>query len=167
MGKMTKANLEAAFAGESQAHMRYLAFADKAEKDGFPNIARMFWAIAYAERVHATNHLKALDGIGKTEENLQAAIDGENFEVDEMYPAYKAVAELQGNRKAIRSMDWAMEAEKVHAEMYGNARETALAGNDPEANDIYICGVCGWTVQGEVPDKCPICGVSHDRFRKF
>ncbi len=167
MGQMTKANLEAAFAGESQAHMKYLAFADKAEKDGFPNAARLFKAIAYAERVHATNHLRALNGIGKTEENLQAAIGGETFEVDEMYPAYKAVAELQEQKKAHRYMHWAMEAEKVHADLYGNARESVLAGDDPGVGNVHVCDVCGWTVEGEAPDKCPLCGAKHDRFKEF
>ena len=167
MHKMTQANLEAAFAGESQAHMKYLAFADKAEQEGLPNVARLFRAIAMAERIHATNHLKTLGHVGKTAENLQAAIDGETFEVDQMYPAYIAVAEAQEEKRARRSMDWAMEAEKVHAEMYQQARKAVLAGNDAEVGDIYVCDACGWTVEGHPPDKCPICGVSHERFIKL
>jgi rubrerythrin len=167
MHDMTKQNLEAAFAGESQAHMKYLVFADVAEKEGLANTARMFRAIALAERIHATNHLKALGGIGKTPENLKAAMGGENYEVDEMYPAFKAVAEIQGEKRAMRYMDWAMEAEKIHAVMYEKAREAALAGNDVEVPAIFVCDACGWTVEGEAPDVCPICGVKHDRFIRF
>ncbi len=167
MRKMTKANLEAAFAGESQAHMKYLIFAAEAEKEGFPKVARLFRAIAYAEQVHATNHLRTLGGVGESPANLQAAIDGETFEVDEMYPAYKAVAELQEEKAAVRSTHYALEAEKVHAGMYQKARQAVLAGKDVEVGDIYICDVCGWTVEGEAPDRCPICGATRDKFRKF
>lgn len=167
MRKMTKANLEAAFAGESQAHMRYLIFAGEAEREGFPQVARLFRAIAFAEQVHATNHLRTLGGVGESPANLQVAIDGETFEVDEMYPAYKAVAELQDEKGAVRSTHYALEAEKVHAGMYQKARQSVLAGKDVEIGDIYICEVCGWTVEGEAPDRCPICGATRDKFRKF
>lgn len=167
MHKMTKANLEAAFAGESQAHMRYLIFADKAEKEGLPNVARLFRAVAFAERAHATNHLKALDMVGDSADNLEEAIGGETFEVEEMYPAYAAAAERQEEKKALRSMNWALEAEKVHAGLYTKARQAVLAGGDVELGDMHICDVCGWTVEGEPPDKCPICGAKHDRFKKF
>lgn len=167
MRKMTKTNLEAAFAGESQAHMRYLIFAGEAEKEGFPQVARLFRAIAFAEQVHATNHLRTLGGVGESPANLQVAIDGETFEVDEMYPAYKAVAELQDEKGAVRSTHYALEAEKVHAGMYQKARQSVLAGKDVEIGDIYICEVCGWTVEGEAPDRCPICGATRDKFRKF
>jgi rubrerythrin len=118
MRKLTESNLQAAFAGESQAHMRYLIFSDQAEKDGHANVARLFKAIAFAEQVHATNHLKTLDGIDTTVGNLQTAITGETYEVEEMYPAFRAVAELQGEKGAVRSTGWALEAEKVHAELY-------------------------------------------------
>lgn len=167
MRKMSKANLEAAFAGESQAHMRYIIFANEAEKNGLYNIARLFRAIAFAEQVHATNHLRALEMIGDTASNLQVAIDGETFEVEEMYPAYKAVAELQEEKNAIRSINYALEAEKVHAGMYEKARQSVLAGRDAEAADLYVCEVCGWTVEGEAPERCPICGARSERFRKF
>lgn len=167
MRKMTKANLEAAFAGESQAHMKYLIFANEAEKEGFPQVARLFRAIAYAEQVHATNHLRALGGVGESPANLQVAIDGETFEVEEMYPAYKAVAELQEEKGAVRSTHYALEAEKVHAGMYQKARQAVLTGKDVEVGDIYICDVCGWTLEGEAPDRCPICGATRDKFRKF
>ena len=172
MRKMTKSNLSQKmvtkqFAGESQAHMRYLIFAGEAEKEGFPQVARLFRAIAFAEQAHATNHLRTLGGVGESPANLQVAIDGETFEVDEMYPAYKAVAELQDEKGAVRSTHYALEAEKVHAGMYQKARQSVLAGKDVEIGDIYICEVCGWTVEGEAPDRCPICGATRDKFRKF
>ena len=168
MRKMTEKNLWDAFAGESQAHMKYLAFAEVAEREGYPNVARLFRAIAFAEQVHATNHLRNLQGIGKTSENLQAAIDGETFEVDEMYPAYNAVAELQGEKGAQRSIHFALEAEKIHAALYQEAKQAVDAGKDPQLGNIYICPVCGYTHVGDdLPDKCPVCGVSKDKFVKF
>ena len=167
MKKMTEGNLQAAFAGESQAHMRYLIFAEKAEKEGDANVARLFRAIAFAEQVHATNHFKNLDGIGGTAENLQVAIDGENYEVEEMYPVYRAVAELQGEKGAVRSTTWALEAEKVHSELYSQAKASVTEGKDADIGEIYICEVCGWTGTGEKPDKCPLCGAKGDRIRTF
>jgi rubrerythrin len=167
MRKMTKSNLEAAFAGESQAHMRYLIFADKAEKYGGANVARLFRGIAYAEQVHATNHLKNLGGIADTTDNLQTAINGETFEVEEMYPAYRAVAELQEEKGAVRSTTWALEAEKVHAELYGQAKAAVEDDHDVDIGDIYICEVCGWTVTEQAPDKCPLCGAPAKRFKQF
>ncbi len=167
MRKMTESNLQAAFAGESQAHMRYLIFADKAEKEGHANVARLFKAIAFAEQVHATNHFKNLGGIGVTADNLQAAINGENYEVEEMYPAYRAVADLQAEKGAGRSTSWALEAEKVHAELYDQARTAVEGRQDADIGDIYICEVCGWTGTGEPPDRCPLCGAPASRFRQF
>ncbi len=167
MRQMTGDNLKAAFAGESQAHMRYLIFADKAEREGFPNVARLFRAVAFAERMHATNHLKALYGVATTRDNLQEAVGGETFEVEEMYPAYKAAAEAQEEKRAYRAMDWALEAERVHAGMYGAAREAVAGGDDAALGEVFVCGVCGWTVEGEAPDVCPICGTKHERFVKF
>ncbi len=167
MRAMTQENLQAAFAGESQAHMKYLAFAAQAEKEGKPNIARLFQAIAYAEQVHATNHLKELGGIGDTVANLEAAIAGETFEVEEMYAAYLAVAELQAEKGAKRSMTYAIEAEKIHAEMYGDAKKSAEEGQDIEIGQVYICPVCGYTHIGEPPDRCPVCNVPKERFKAF
>lgn len=167
MHKMTQANLEAAFAGESQAHMKYLAFAAKAEKEGFPNVGRLFKAIAYAEQVHAVSHLKTLKGVGKTVENLEAAIGGENYEVDEMYPAFIAVAQVQGEKGAVRSNEWAMEAEKIHAEMYGAAKTAVEDGKDAEVGQVYVCEVCGWTGEGEPPDVCPLCKAKKEKFVTF
>jgi rubrerythrin len=167
MHEMTEKNLKDAFAGESQAHMKYLAFADKAEKEGKPNVARLFTAIAYAERVHATNHLKVLKGLGTTEQNLQSAQNGEHFEVEEMYPAYHDEAEKQGEKEAALSTHYALEAEKIHEQMYKNAKKTVAQGADIELGDVMICPICGYTVEGEAPDFCPICGAKNKVFKKF
>ncbi len=167
MKEMTKENLKAALAGESQAHIKYLAFSARAEKQGLPNIARLFHAIAYAERVHATNHLKELGGVGDTVANLQAAIDGETFEVDEMYAAYIEVADAQGEKGAKRSMNYAIEAEKIHADMYGDAKAAAEAGEDIKIGEVYICPVCGFTHIGDPPDRCPVCNAKKERFKIF
>jgi len=167
MKAMTEQNLRDAFAGESQAHMKYLAFSAKAEKEGKPNIARLFQAIAYAEQVHAINHLKELGGIGSTVDNLEAAIGGETFEVDEMYAAYLAVAEEQGEKGAKRSMTYAIEAEKNHIGQYTDAKKATEAGEDIEIGEVYICPVCGFTHIGEPPDRCPVCKVKKERFKAF
>lgn len=167
MEAMTRENLEAAFAGESQAHMKYLNFAERAEKEGFPNVARLFQAASFAEQIHASNHLKALEGIQGTAANLGSAIGGETFEVDQMYPAYMAVAEKQNEQKALRSMKWAVEAEKVHAKLYGDARQAVESGKDMAAVDIWVCTACGFTMEGVPPEKCPVCGAPQSRFRKF
>jgi rubrerythrin len=165
MKEMTKANTQAAFAGESQAHMKYLAFADIAEKEGFANIARLFRAVSYAEQKHATAHLRALSGVNTTVENLDAAIGGETFEVDEMYPAYMAVAKLQEEKRALTGMERAFEAEKVHAKIYSRAKESASTKKDLDLGAIFICETCGWTVEGTAPSECPLCGSTN--FRKF
>ncbi|MGB9823942.1 MAG: rubrerythrin family protein [Candidatus Hydrothermia bacterium] len=168
MHKMTEEFLNSAFAGESMAHMKYLIFAEIAEKEGFPNIARLFRAIAFAEFVHAKNHLNALGKVKDTVGNLETAYQGESFEIEEMYPAYKAVAELQEERQAIRSMNYALAAEKIHKAMYSEAKESAeKKKEDIKIGDIYICPVCGYTVEGEAPDRCPVCNVPKDKFVKF
>jgi rubrerythrin len=167
MKEMTKDNLKAALAGESQAHIKYLAYSAQAAKAGKPNIARLFHAIAYAEQVHAMNHLKELGGIGDTVANLQAAIDGESFEVDEMYAAYLEIAELQNEKGAKRSMRYAVEAEKIHVDMYSDAKTAAEAGEDMDMGEVYICPVCGFTHIGEPPDRCPVCNAKKDRFKAF
>ncbi len=167
MKEMTKKSLSEAFAGESMAHMKYLIFSEIAEKEGFKNIARLFKAIAYAEFVHAKNHARNLGYIGKTNENLEAGIKGETFEVEEMYPAYNSIAELQEEKDAQRSIHYALEAEKIHAELYKRAKEEVLKGKDIEISDIYICPVCGYTHTGEPSEKCPICGLPGEKFLKF
>ncbi len=167
MRKMTEENLKAAFAGESQAHVKYLAFAERAERDGLSNVARLFRAASLAEQVHATKHLQALQGIGSTTDNLAGAIAGETFEVEEMYAAYNAVAELQGESAALRSMQRALEAEKVHAALYSRAREAAMASKDAELGPVVVCQACGYTAEGEAPDRCPLCGAPRERFATF
>ncbi len=167
MKKMTEKNLQDAFAGESQAHMKYLIFAKRAEEENKPNIARLFRAISFAEQVHATGHFKALGEVAGTLENLQAAIDGENFEVEEMYPAYDAVAKLQAEKEAIRTIHYAIEAEKIHSAMYTEAKQAAKENKDISAETIHICPVCGYTVTGDAPDTCPVCGVAKSKFVKF
>ena len=167
MREMTQANLETAFAGESQAYMKYAIFADKAEEEGYPEVARLFRAISFAERVHATNHLRELGGIGDTAANLEVAIGGENYENTEMYPAFNAVAKLQKERGAMLSIHYALEAEKIHEAMYGEAKNMVTAGSDIQSAPVFVCPVCGHTVIGEAPDKCPVCGALKEKYRQF
>ncbi len=167
MRRMTQENLESAFAGESRAHLRYLIFAEKAEDEGFPNLARLFRALAFSEQIHATNHFKALGRLGNSSQNLEAAIAGETLEVEEMYPAYIEVAKLQGEANAQRSMERAMEAEKVHADLYRRAKMAADQGKDVDLGPICVCSKCGWTVEGEAPDRCPLCGAPKEAFKCF
>jgi rubrerythrin len=167
MREMTKANLQAAFAGESQAHMRYMIFADKAEKAGLANVARLFRAASFAEQIHATNHLRAMGGVGDTAQNLETALAGETFEVNEMYPAYVAVAKLQDEPAAVRSTEDALAAEIVHMKLYAEAKKVVADGKDLEEKPVFICESCGFTAEGEAPDKCPVCGAPKNRFRKF
>jgi len=167
MRKMTEENLKNALAGESQAHVKYLAFADAAEKEELSNVARLFRANSFAEQVHATNHLRTLGGIGKTGENLQAAMDGESFEVTEMYPAYLLVAENQEEKAAVMGFNAAMAAEKVHAGLYKRAKEAVDQGKDLDFFPVHVCSVCGFTVEGDAPDKCPVCGAPKEKFVRF
>ena len=165
MKAMTTKNLQDAFAGESQAHMRYMIFADQAEREGLPNIARLFRAASYSEQLHASAHLRALGGVNATTKNLEVAQGGEDFEVAEMYPAYMAVAKEQDEKAAVASMDRALQAEKVHSKLYGRARETVAAKKDLDLATVFVCETCGYTIEGAAPDKCPVCGST--RFRKF
>ena len=167
MRKMTDTSLHDALAGESQAHLKYMVFADAAEKEGLANVARLFRAASFSEQIHASNHLRALDGVGKTAQNLDAAFGGETFEVTEMYPAYMAVAELEQEKRAQRSMNHAFEAEKVHAGLYSKAQEAVAQGKDVEMPAVYVCGHCGFTMEGEAPDRCPICGAPYGQFHQF
>jgi len=164
---MSEEFLNSAFAGESMAHMKYMIFAEVAEKEGFPNIARLFRAIAYAELVHSRNHLTALGKVKDTVSNLETAFQGESYEIEEMYPAYLAITEMQGEKQASRSMGYALEAEKIHKAMYSDAKEKAEGKEDIKIGDVFICPVCGFTVEGEAPDRCPVCGVSKEKFVKF
>jgi rubrerythrin len=167
MKKMTETNVKDAFAGESQAHVRYLSYSEKAAAEGRPNIARVFKANAFSEQVHATNHLKTLAGIGTTAANLRTAVAGETFEVEEMYPAYVAVAELQEEKTALMFLSRALAAEKVHAAIYRKAQEALDKGADLEAKPIHVCSVCGFTMEGETPDRCPVCGTPKEKFTAF
>lgn len=167
MRKMSETNLKNAFAGESQAYMKYMIFAKKAEEEGFPNISKLFRAIAYAEQVHATNHLQALRMICSTLDNLRNAIEGEKYEVEEMYPSYNAVAKIQEEREAERTTNWALQAEKIHLTLYQKALKSVEEKKDLDIGDIYICEKCGYTVEGEPPERCPICGASKEKFKKF
>jgi rubrerythrin len=156
-------NLKAAFAGESQANRKYLAFAEKAEKEGYPQVARLFRAAAAAETVHAMNHLKALKAINATADNLKEAVAGETVEFREMYPAMIAAAQAEGHREALRSFEFANEVEKVHAQLFQKALENL---GKKEQVDIYVCSICGHTVEGEPPDQCPICKAVKKLFNK-
>jgi rubrerythrin len=164
MRMSTKENLEAAFAGESQANRRYLAFAKKADEDSRIMVARLFRAAAEAETVHAHNHLKVLGEVKSTEENLKAAIQGENYEHTRMYPEFLEEAKKDGNQEAQTSFDFANKVEVIHEGLYKKALEAVQAGKDLEMQDIHVCTVCGNTFLGEVPDNCPICMRSKDRF---
>ena len=161
----TKDNLKEAFAGESQANQKYRAFAKKAEKDGFANIAKLFRTTAEAERIHAEGHLKALDMIATTAENLQAAIDGETYEFTEMYPPMVELAVADGH-KAKTMFKFAVDAEAVHANIYTKALEAVKAGKDLDVSEFYLCPVCGYIELGTAPEKCPVCGAKGTIFEQ-
>jgi rubrerythrin len=159
----TEQNLQDAFAGESQANRKYLAFAKKADAEGYKQVAKLFRAAAEAETVHALNHLRELAKIKSTKENLAAAISGETYEFQSMYPEMIVEAEQEGKNGAQRSFHLANEVEKIHASLYKQALETL--GRNAEV-DYYVCEICGNTVEGEPPDKCPICGALKKMFNK-
>jgi len=159
----TEKNLQEAFAGESQANRRYLAFSKKADKEGYPQVAKLFRAAAEAETVHAHAHLKALGGIGSTAENLKEAVEGETHEFKEMYPGMIQAAQEEGHKAAERSFRFANEVEKVHAGLYQKALDHLDALEDV---DYYVCPVCGYTAENEPPDTCPVCGAKGSVFFK-
>jgi rubrerythrin len=159
----TLENLKAAFAGESQASQKYRAFAQRAEQDGLPNIARMFRTAAEAERIHAEGHLKAMEAVGSTADNLQAAIDGETYEYTEMYPPMLAQAQADGH-KAKRMFEYAEKAEAVHARIYRLALDAAQKGQDLAQAEFYLCPVCGNIELGKPSEDCPICGTKASKF---
>jgi rubrerythrin len=167
LGVMTEGFIKEALAGESQASQKYLAFAAKADEEGFANVGRLFRAVAYAESTHARNHLSVLGAIGSTVDNLGTGHGGETFEIDEMYPAYRAVAKMQGNESADTSYRYALRAEEDHQKIYAVARATVQAGGDIEATPVRVCPVCGHTVVGDAPDECPQCGTTADHFVTF
>ncbi len=163
MSKVEKDLLEA-FAGESQANRKYLAFAKKAEEEGYHQVAKLFRAAAEAETIHAHNHLRELGGIKSTRENLEEAINGESYEFQKMYPQMIEDAKAEGNNSALRSFNYANEVEKIHAGLYKKALENI--GKNEEV-DYYVCQVCGNTVENEPPDECPICGAKKKAFKKI
>lgn len=161
----TQENLATAFAGESQANRKYLAFAEAAEKEGFTNIARLFRATAAAETIHALAEFKAMGGVGTTAENLKCAQSGETYEFTEMYPPFIEQAQAEGNKAAARIFNFANEAEKVHARLYAEA--LANLGSEPD-QDYYLCPICGYIHKGTAPTEvCPICGAQPAIFQKF
>lgn len=159
----TDTNLKEAFAGESQANRKYLAFAKKAEQEGFKEAAKLFRAAAEAETVHAHNHLRELKGIKSTRENLEEAIFGESYEFQKMYPAMIEDAKVEGIAGALKSFEFANAVEKIHADLYKKALEDL--GKNPDVN-YYVCQVCGMTVENEPPDECPVCKAKKQAFKK-
>jgi rubrerythrin len=159
----TNENLMAAFAGESQANRKYLAFAAQAEKDGYPRAARMFRAAAMAETCHALSHFRAAGGVGATADNLKAAVAGETYEFTDMYPPMIEQAKADGNEKAVKSFEYAQAAEKVHARLYQDVLDKLKAGED---TDFHVCKICGNVVEGSAPDTCDICGAGAKAFEK-
>lgn len=159
----TEQNLREAFAGESQANRKYLAFAKQAEKEGYSQVAKLFRAAAEAETVHAHAHLRALGQVKSTVENLREAIEGETHEFKSMYPAMIETAKKEGNKAAERSFSYANQVEQVHANLYQKALENL---NNLEETDYHVCSVCGYTCEGEPPDKCPVCSAKPKAFFK-
>lgn len=159
----TRENLKEAFAGESQAFQKYTSFAEAAEKDGLPNIARLFRTTAQAERIHAAGHFAALEGVGSTVQNLKEAIGGETYEFEQMYPPMLEQAEAEGH-KARRMFKYAVEAEEVHAKLYAAALAAAERGEDLAETGFYLCPVCGHIEFGTPPEKCPICNVAGAKY---
>ncbi len=160
----TNENLQAAFAGESQANRKYLAFAKKAEEDGFPQVAKLFRAAADAETIHAHAHLRVMGGINDTASNLKEAVAGEAHEFKSMYPEFLAEAEKEDQKPAIFSFKNALAVEEIHHNLYTEALKAVEAGSDLPAQKIYVCPVCGNTVYGQAPEKCPICNVPGEKF---
>jgi len=161
----TKDNLEAAFAGESQANRKYLFFAEKAEQEGHKQVAKLFRATADAETAHARNHLKVMQGIKSTRENLLAAKDGENHEFTEMYPAFIKQAEVEGEDKAKDTFNLANKVEQIHHGLFDAALSKVEKGETIAEKPIYVCQYCGNTVEGEAPEKCPVCGAPRKMFK--
>ena len=163
----TTENAQAAFAGESQANRKYLFFAEQAEKEGLKQTAKLFRAAADAETVHAKNHLKVLKGIGSTTENLKAGVAGENHEFTEMYPEFIKQAEADGDNEAKRSFNLANQVEEIHHGLFGAFLDKLEKGESIEEKSIYVCQVCGNTVEGEAPEKCSVCGVGQKMFKQI
>jgi rubrerythrin len=159
-------NLKAAFAGESQANRRYLAFAQKAEEEGHPQVAKLFKVAAEAETVHAMNHIRTMGEIKTTAENLNTAVGGETFEFKQMYPEYINIAKQEKNTQAIWSFNVANQVEQIHANLFTKAINALKTGKEPPKAEYYVCSICGNTVENEPPEKCPICGNPKSKFFK-
>jgi rubrerythrin len=159
-------NLKTAFAGESQANRRYLAFAQRAEEEGYTQVAKLFKAAAEAETVHAMNHARTMGEVKSTLENLNTAVSGETFEFKKMYPEYLTTAKQEGNKQAVWSFDVASKVEQIHAGLFTEAVSALKSNKELEQVDYYVCSVCGNTVEGNAPQKCPICGSPRERFFK-
>lgn len=162
----TEENLQSAFAGESQANRRYLFFADKAEKEGYPQVARLFRAAAEAETIHARNHFAAMDGVGSTRDNLMAGAMGEHYEFTRMYPLFIEQAESENNRRAQVTFEYANEVEQIHHRYFEEVIKALEAGQQLGDELYFVCQVCGNTVAGEALEKCPICGAPRDKFKR-
>ncbi|MFC1985890.1 rubrerythrin family protein [Chloroflexota bacterium] len=162
----TKENLQEAFAGESQANCRYLFFAEKADKEGYPQVARLFRAAAEAETIHARNHLNAMDEVGSTTDNLQAAVTGEQYEFTRMYPPFIEQAEKENNKRAQITFGYANKVEQVHHGHFEKALAALDAGQQLKDEPYFVCQVCGHTVAGEAPERCPICGAPRNKFKQ-
>ncbi|MDY6892147.1 MAG: rubrerythrin family protein [Chloroflexota bacterium] len=162
----TAENLQHAFEGESQASTTYQAFARKADKEGYPQVAKLFRAAAMAEIVHARNHLEVMDGVKSTQDNLKEAISGENMEHVSMYPEFVEQAKQEKMPKAERTFDWARKVEMIHESLYKSALETLQGSGKFQDTDFYVCDVCGYTAEGEAPEKCPVCGSPKTKFFK-
>lgn len=160
----TEKNLQAAFAGESQANRKYLSFAAKADAEGHSNAAKLFRAAAEAETIHAMHHFKVLGYNKTTEENLQAAIAGETHEFTEMYPDFIKEATEEGNKDALRAFMQANAAEEVHAKLYKKALDSL---SDKTTHNYFVCPVCGFIADNDIPDVCPICGTKHTAFKEI
>ncbi|CCG39730.1 rubrerythrin family protein [Magnetospirillum molischianum] len=163
----TNDNLAEAFAGESQANRKYLAYGEAAAKDGFPHVAKLFRAVAAAETVHALAHFRAMGGVNATVENLTAAIEGEKHEFEEMYPGFVATAEAEGAKAATLSLKNAMTVEKVHHGLFLDALAAVSTGHDLADAKISVCALCGHTVIGDVPDHCPVCKARAEKFNEI
>jgi rubrerythrin len=159
-------DLKNAFAGESQANRRYLAFSRKADEEGFSQVAKLFRAAAEAETIHALNHLRAIGEVRSTKENVEAAIAGETFEFKKMYPEYLSIARQEANKQAYWSFDVANKVERVHNSLFTKAAKALAEGSELPQTDYYVCGDCGNTVEGAAPERCPICGAPKAKFFK-
>jgi rubrerythrin len=162
----TADNLKTAFAGESQASTKYLAFARRAEREGHSQVAKLFRAAAMSETVHARNHLETMEEVKSTQDNLRAAITGENMEHVQMYPEFIEQANKEEATRAVRTFDWARSVEMIHESLYKSALDALEGGGKPQVTEYFVCQVCGFTAEDEAPEKCPVCGAPRAQFVK-